>query len=82
MTETTNDPGVPGALTERRGNTLIITINRPEARNAVNQAVSIGIGDALAQAQNDPEIRAVLAYIKSRWPERERGYQQAVTRGE
>ncbi|MCB0923805.1 MAG: crotonase/enoyl-CoA hydratase family protein [Mycobacterium sp.] len=60
MTETTNDPGVPGALTERRGNTLIITINRPEARNAVNQAVSIGIGDALAQAQNDPEIRAVV----------------------
>ena len=32
----------PGALTERRGNTLIVTINRPEARNAVNAAVSVG----------------------------------------
>jgi len=31
---------------------------------------------------SDAEIRAVLAYIKSTWPERERGYQQAATRGE
>ncbi|MEI6252712.1 MAG: crotonase/enoyl-CoA hydratase family protein [Mycobacteriaceae bacterium] len=51
---------VPGALTERRGNTLVVTINRPEARNAVNQAVSVGVGDALQQAQDDPEIRAVV----------------------
>ena len=56
MTEQT----APGALTERRGNTLIVTINRPEARNAVNQAVSIGVGDALQLAQDDPEIRAVV----------------------
>jgi crotonobetainyl-CoA hydratase len=50
----------PAALTERRGNTLLVTINRPDARNAVNQAVSIGIGDALQQAQDDPEIWAVV----------------------
>ena len=50
----------PGALTERRGNTLLVTINRPEARNAVNTAVSVGVGDALQQAQDDPEIRAVV----------------------
>jgi len=50
----------PGAVTERRGNTLIITINRPEARNAVNASVSIGVGDALQQAQDDPEIWAVV----------------------
>jgi crotonobetainyl-CoA hydratase len=47
-------------LTERRGNVLVITINRPEARNAVNGAVSIGVGDALQQAQDDAEIRAVV----------------------
>lgn len=52
--------GDPGALTERRGNILIITINRPEARNAVNQAVSIGVGDALQIAQDDPEVRVVV----------------------
>ena len=54
------DAQAPGALTERRGNTLLITINRPDARNAVNSAVSIGVGDALQQAQDDPEIRAVV----------------------
>ena len=50
----------PGALTERRGNILVITINRPDARNAVNASVSIGVGDALQQAQDDPEIWAVV----------------------
>ncbi|OBH15892.1 crotonase/enoyl-CoA hydratase family protein [Mycolicibacter terrae] len=47
-------------LVERRGNVLLITINRPEARNAINGAVSTGIGDALAQAQDDDEVRAVV----------------------
>lgn len=48
------------ALTERRGNVLVITINRPEARNAVNGAVSTAVGDALEQAQNDDQVRAVV----------------------
>ncbi|KAA1431041.1 crotonase/enoyl-CoA hydratase family protein [Mycolicibacter arupensis] len=47
-------------LVERRGNVLLITINRPDARNAINGAVSAGIGDALAQAQADDEVRAVV----------------------
>jgi crotonobetainyl-CoA hydratase len=50
----------PAALTERRGNVLIITLNRPEARNAVNGAVSTAVGDALQQAQDDPDVRAVV----------------------
>jgi crotonobetainyl-CoA hydratase len=50
----------PGALTERRGNVLVITINRPEARNAVNGAVSSAVGDALEEAQHDTGIRAVV----------------------
>ncbi|BBY05251.1 crotonase/enoyl-CoA hydratase family protein [Mycobacterium noviomagense] len=50
----------PAALTERRGNVMVITINRPEVRNAVNGAVSTAVGDALEQAQHDPEIRAVV----------------------
>jgi crotonobetainyl-CoA hydratase len=50
----------PAALVERRGNVALITINRPEARNAVNGAVSTAVGDALEQAQNDSEIRAVV----------------------
>jgi crotonobetainyl-CoA hydratase len=39
---------------------LVITINRPEARNAVNAAVSIAVGDALEQAQHDRDIRVVV----------------------
>jgi crotonobetainyl-CoA hydratase len=47
-------------LTTRQGNILIITLNRPEARNAVNAAVHIGVGQALEQAESDPEIRVVI----------------------
>ncbi|MDT5209538.1 MAG: crotonobetainyl-CoA hydratase, partial [Mycobacterium sp.] len=50
----------PAALTERRGNVLLITINRPEARNAVNSAVSTAVGDALEEAQDDADVRAVV----------------------
>ena len=50
----------PAALAERRGGVLLITINRPEARNAVNAAVSTAVGDALQEAQDDPEVRAVV----------------------
>ena len=57
MTDTTT---APAALTERRGNVLLITINRPEARNAVNGAVSIAVGDALQAAQDDDDVRAVV----------------------
>jgi crotonobetainyl-CoA hydratase len=48
------------ALVERRGNVALITINRPDARNAVNGAVSTAIGDALAEAQNNPDVWAVV----------------------
>jgi crotonobetainyl-CoA hydratase len=39
---------------------MIITLNRPEARNAVNGSVSTAVGDALQHAQDDPEVRAVV----------------------
>ncbi|KRD06103.1 enoyl-CoA hydratase [Mycobacterium sp. Root265] len=41
-------------LTERRGRVLIITINRPHAKNAVNGAVSRGIADAMDELDGDP----------------------------
>ena len=47
-------------LTERQGHVLVVTINRPEAHNAVNLAVSVGIGDALDQADADPDVRAIV----------------------
>ncbi|MBK6707937.1 MAG: crotonase/enoyl-CoA hydratase family protein [Sphingomonadales bacterium] len=51
---------MPAVLVERQGHILIATINRPEARNAVNAAVHVGLGEALEQAENDPEIRVVI----------------------
>jgi len=48
------------AIVERRGNVALITINRPDARNAVNGAVSTAVGDALAAAQQDPDVWAVV----------------------
>jgi crotonobetainyl-CoA hydratase len=57
---TEKDADAPAALTERRGNVLVITINRPEARNAINAAVSTDLGNALHEAQLDPEVRAVV----------------------
>ena len=50
----------PAVLAERRGHVLILTINRPEARNAVNAVVHVGLGEGLEQAEADPEIRVVI----------------------
>jgi enoyl-CoA hydratase len=40
-------------LTERRGNVLLITLNRPEVRNAVNAALAEGVGNALEELDAD-----------------------------
>jgi len=48
------------AIVERKGNAALITINRPDARNAVNGAVSTAVGNALEEAQKDPDVWAVV----------------------
>jgi len=45
-------------LTERRGRTYLVTINRPEQRNAVNEAVAQGIAAALDELDADPGLSA------------------------
>lgn len=45
-------------LTERRGRVLAITLNRPDARNAVNGALAQGIAAALDELDADPELQA------------------------
>ncbi|MEY4633604.1 MAG: hypothetical protein RLZ18_976 [Actinomycetota bacterium] len=47
-------------LTELVGNTLIVTLNRPEAGNALNGALSSGLWDALEAAGENPEVRAIV----------------------
>lgn len=41
---------------ERRGRVGLITLNRPEARNAVNGDVARGMEEALDTLENDPEL--------------------------
>src|SRR5262245_33176155 len=45
-------------LTQRRGDVLVITLNRPDQRNAVNGAVAQGIADALDELDGDAGLRA------------------------
>ncbi|HUA50244.1 MAG TPA: crotonase/enoyl-CoA hydratase family protein [Solirubrobacteraceae bacterium] len=43
-------------LSERRGRILIITLNRPDQRNAVNAAVAQGVAAALEELDDDSEL--------------------------
>jgi crotonobetainyl-CoA hydratase len=52
--------GAAAVLTERLGHVLVVIVNRPAARNAVNLAVSMGLGAALETAEGDRDIRAVI----------------------
>ena len=45
-------------LTERRGRVLVITMNRPEAMNAINQALAEGLAAAVEELDVDPELTA------------------------
>jgi enoyl-CoA hydratase len=46
----------PAVLTEHRERVLVITINRPDQRNAVNAAVAEGIAAALDELDADPGL--------------------------
>jgi enoyl-CoA hydratase/carnithine racemase len=45
---------------ERRQNFATITLNRPEKRNALNEALMKALGDAIGSIENDQDIRAVI----------------------
>lgn len=45
-------------LTERRERVLLITLNRPDAMNAINGALSTGLVEAVAELDGDPSLTA------------------------
>src|SRR5690606_37056142 len=47
-------------LFETRGKIAIITINRPERRNALNAAVHRGIRDRLEEFEADPQLHVAI----------------------
>jgi enoyl-CoA hydratase len=44
-------------LVERRGHVQVITINRPEAKNALNLGVAEGVRDAVDELERDDALR-------------------------
>ncbi|HUS22097.1 MAG TPA: crotonase/enoyl-CoA hydratase family protein [Aeromicrobium sp.] len=57
MTETEAEAA---ALYEVRGRVAIITLNRPDALNAVNAALSTAVGEGLEAAVADPDVRVIV----------------------
>ncbi len=53
---TASSPEGEPVLTERRGNVLLITLNRPEVRNAVNAALAAGVAHALDELDEDDAL--------------------------
>jgi len=47
-------------LTERVGNVLVATMNRPEARNALNPELLQELSAVLKEADADPAVRAIV----------------------
>ncbi|MBW5440913.1 enoyl-CoA hydratase/isomerase family protein, partial [Bradyrhizobium canariense] len=54
MTDTT------AVITEKRGQALWITINRPEKRNALNGEVIAGIARGYRAAHDDKDVRIIV----------------------
>ena len=57
MTEMSEAPAV---LTQRRGSVLLVTLNRPEVRNAVNAALAHGIAAALDELDADDALTVAV----------------------
>lgn len=51
---------IPCLLTETRGSVLVLTLNRPEAKNAFNAALSQALCAALDQLDEDPALRVAV----------------------
>lgn len=45
---------------ERNGNVLVARLNRPKARNALTPELMSALGQALLDAEHDPDLRAVV----------------------
>lgn len=50
----------PVLLYDKAGQVVTITLNRPDKMNALNRALWRGLGEALARANADPEVRVVI----------------------
>jgi enoyl-CoA hydratase len=52
--------GEPVLVQEKHGSTLVLRLNRPDARNALTPALINALGDALVTAESDAGTRAIV----------------------
>lgn len=55
-------------LYEQRGEIALITLNRPESRNAVDAETADGLRTALLRADAESGVRAVTLTGPATWP--------------
>ncbi|MEO6973527.1 MAG: enoyl-CoA hydratase/isomerase family protein [Rhodoferax sp.] len=55
-----SQPNPPELLEEMRGPVMWLTINREDRRNAISAAVLAALSDALARANKDRDVRAIV----------------------
>jgi enoyl-CoA hydratase len=53
-------PGTEHLLFERRGATAVVTMNRPDARNALSLPMLVGMADAWVEIDSDESIRCAI----------------------
>mgnify|MGYP000559043210 CR=1 FL=1 len=57
MSEETTEQAV---LIERRGRVMVITLNRPDALNALSMALRNAIADTFDELEADPEVQVII----------------------
>jgi 2-(1,2-epoxy-1,2-dihydrophenyl)acetyl-CoA isomerase len=60
MTASTIDTGTPDLLAERDAGVLTLTMNRPQARNAMSREMNTALQQQLAAAEDDPEVKCIV----------------------
>src|ERR1051326_5057061 len=54
---------MPAVVTSRREGTLLyVAMNRPEKRNAIHREMLLALIDAIAAAEREPDVRAVIVH--------------------
>jgi len=54
------DTGTSELLAELEGSVLTLTLNRPEARNAMTGTMTAALGEQLTSAELDPQVRCIV----------------------
>jgi 2-(1,2-epoxy-1,2-dihydrophenyl)acetyl-CoA isomerase len=60
MTQSQIDTGTPDLLASLDAGVLTLTLNRPDARNAMSRALTQALADQLAAAELDPAVRCIV----------------------